>query len=90
VNLLRSRFFILCIEKATMAGYETSRARPFAISGGHPEAPDPIEGIIELWVAKWAIKHWFPHVRKSLAGLAVRGYLEMRRTADGVVFHRRN
>jgi hypothetical protein len=88
--LLRSQFFILCIEKATMAGYETSCAGSFAISGGSPEAKDTIEGITEWWVRKRAIKHWVPLVRKSLAALAARGYLEVRRTADGFVFHRRN
>src|SRR5271166_5835979 len=35
----------------------------------HPGAQDTLEGIVVWWVSERAIKHWLPHVRKSLAAL---------------------
>jgi hypothetical protein len=54
----------------------------------HPEAQDTVEGIMVWWVSERAIKDWLPHVRKSLAALLTRGYLEKRTAADGRVFYR--
>src|SRR5271165_1534266 len=56
----------------------------------HPEAQDTVEGIMVWWVSERAIKHWLPQVRRSLAALVSRGYLEKRRTVDGHVFYRLN
>lgn len=42
------------------------------------------------WVSERAIKQWLPQVRKSLAALVARGYLEKRRAADRRVFYRLN
>jgi len=55
----------------------------------HPKAQDTIEGIMVWWVSERAIKNWLPQVRKSLAALVARGYLE-KRTADGRIFYRLN
>jgi hypothetical protein len=54
----------------------------------HPEAQDTVEGIMVWWVSERAIKHWLPQVRRSLAVLVARGYLEKRMTVDGRVFYR--
>jgi hypothetical protein len=56
----------------------------------HPEAQDTFEGIMVWWVSERAIKHWLPQVRRSLAALVARGYLEKRTAADGRVFYRLN
>jgi len=56
----------------------------------HPEAQDTVEGIMVWWVSERAIKHWLPQVRRSLAALVARGYLEKRKTVDGHVFYRVN
>ena len=56
----------------------------------HPEAQDTVEGIMMWWVSERAIKHWLPHVRKSLTALVSRGYLEKHTAADGRVFYRLN
>ena len=55
----------------------------------HPEAQDTVEGIMVWWVSERAIKNWLPQVRKSLAALVARGYLE-KRTTDGRIFYRLN
>jgi hypothetical protein len=54
----------------------------------HPEAQDTVEGIMVWWVSERAIKNWLPQVRRSLAALVARGYLEKRKTADGRLFYR--
>jgi hypothetical protein len=54
----------------------------------HPEAQDTVEGIMVWWVSERAIKNWLPKVRRSLAALVARGYLEKRKTADGRLFYR--
>src|SRR5580704_7808698 len=56
----------------------------------HPEAQDTFEGIMVWWVSDRAIKRWLPHVRRSIAALVARGYLEKRTAADGRVFYRPN
>lgn len=44
----------------------------------HLEAQDAINGIMVWWVSQRAIKPWLPHVRRSIAALVARGYLEKR------------
>ena len=56
----------------------------------HPGAQDTVEGIMVWWVSERATKHWLPQVRRSLAALVARGYLEKRKTGDGRVFYRVN
>jgi hypothetical protein len=56
----------------------------------HPEAQDTVEGIMVWWVSERAIKHWLPQVRRSLAALVARGYLEKCKTVDGHIFYRIN
>jgi hypothetical protein len=42
------------------------------------------------WVSEHAVKHWLPHVRKSLSALVNRGYLEKRTATDGRTSYRLN
>jgi hypothetical protein len=56
----------------------------------HPGAQDTLEGIVVWWVSEHAIKHWLPQVRRSLAALVSRGYLEKHTAADGRAFYRQN
>jgi Fe2+ or Zn2+ uptake regulation protein len=56
----------------------------------HPAAQDTMEGIMVWWVSERAIKNWLPQVRRSLAALVARGYLEKRKIGDGRVFYRLN
>ena len=56
----------------------------------HPEAQDTVEGMMVWWVSERGIKQWLAQVRRSLAALVARGYLEKRTTADGRVFYRAN